>query len=70
MIQLVNDILQLSHLDSVSETHAQPDMETVDLLDVAKDCVERQKLNAQRSFISPDLSGRERQSTWQPGSAG
>ena len=52
MIQLVNDILQLSHLDSVSETHAQPDMETVDLLDVAKDCVERQKLNAQRSFIS------------------
>ena len=27
-------------------------METVDLLDVAKDCVERQKLNAQRSFIS------------------
>ena len=46
------DILQLSHLDSVSETHAQPDMETVDLLDVAKDCVERQKLNAQRSFIS------------------
>ena len=52
MIQLVNDILQLSHLDSVSETHAQPDMEAVDLLDVAKDCVERQKLNAQRSFIS------------------
>ena len=52
MIQLVNDILQLSHLDSVSETHAQLDMETVDLLDVAKDCVERQKLNAQRSFIS------------------
>ena len=35
MIQLVNDILQLSHLDSVSETHAQPDMETVDLLDLS-----------------------------------
>ena len=52
MIQLVNDILQLSHLDSVDESGTQPDMETVDLLEVAKDCVERQKLNAQRSFIS------------------
>lgn len=52
MIQLVNDILQLSHLDSASETGIQPAMETVDLLDVVKDCVERQKLNAQRSFIS------------------
>ena len=52
MIQLVNDILQLSHLDSASETNTLPAMETVDLLDVAKECVERQKLNAQRSFIS------------------
>ena len=69
MIQLVNDILQLSHLDSVSETHAQPDMETVDLLDVAKDCVERQKLNAQRSFIS--LTYLERAPEYlEPGSAG
>ena len=33
MIQLVNDILQLSHLDNVSETGAAPAMETVDLLD-------------------------------------
>ena len=52
MIQLVNDILQLSHLDSVSEVGGQSSAETVDLLEVAKDCVERQKLNAQRSFIS------------------
>ena len=54
MIQLVNDILQLSHLDNMSENPgSQPvQMETVDLLDVAKECVERQKMNAQRSFIS------------------
>ncbi len=52
MIQLVNDILQLSHLDNVSETGNEPVMETVDLLDVAKECVERQKMNARRSYIS------------------
>ena len=44
MIQLVNDILQLSKLDTVSETGDTPVMETVDLLEVAKECVERQKL--------------------------
>ena len=52
MIQLVNDILQLSHLDNVSETGNEPVMETVDLLDVTKECVERQKVNAKRSYIS------------------
>ena len=52
MIQLVNDILQLSHLDNVSETGAAPAMETVDLLDVARECVERQKVNARHSYIS------------------
>lgn len=52
MIQLVNDILQLSNLDNVSETGASPTMETVDLLDVAQECVERQKVNARRSYIS------------------
>ena len=52
MIQLVNDILQLSHLDNVSETGNEPAMETVNLLDVAKECVERQKVNAKRSYIS------------------
>ena len=52
MIQLVNDILQLSKLDTVSETGDTPVMETVDLLEVAKECVERQKLNARRAYIS------------------
>ena len=52
MIQLVNDILQLSNLDNVSETGAEPEMEVVDLLDVARECVERQKLNARRAYIS------------------
>ena len=52
MIQLVNDILQLSSLDNASETGSDPEMETVDLLNVAKECVERQKLNARRAYIS------------------
>ena len=39
-------------MDNVSESHDTPQMETVDLLDVAKECVERQKVNAQKSFIS------------------
>ena len=52
MIQLVNDILQLSSLDNVSETSSMPEMEVVDLLDVAKECVERQKLNARHAYIT------------------
>ena len=52
MIQLVNDILQLSKLDNASETGFEPEMETVDLLDVARECVDRQKLNARRAYIS------------------
>ena len=52
LIQLVNDILQLSNLDNVSEAGTPLTMETVDLLEVARECVERQKVNAKRSFIS------------------
>ena len=57
MLQLVNDILQLSKLDSASETGNTPAMEVVDLLDVAKECVERQKLNARRAYISLSYLG-------------
>ena len=57
MIQLVNDILQLSHLDNVSETGSEPVMETVDLLEVAKDCVERQKMNARHAYITLTYMG-------------
>lgn len=57
MIQLVNDILQLSQLDNVSSAETPPAMETVDLLDVARDCVERQKVNARRSYISLTFLG-------------
>ena len=45
-------ILQLSNLDNVSEAGTPLTMETVDLLEVARECVERQKVNAKRSFIS------------------
>ncbi len=57
MLQLVNDILQLSKLDSASETGNTPAMEVVDLLDMAKECVERQKLNARRAYISLSYLG-------------
>ncbi len=57
MLQLVNDILQLSKLDSASETGSTPAMEVVDLLDVARECVERQKLNARRAYISLSYLG-------------
>ena len=57
MIQLVNDILQLSHLDSAAETSSAPDMEVVDLLDVARDCVERQKLNARHAYVTLNYLG-------------
>ena len=52
MIQLVNDILQLSNLDNVTEVGTPPTMERVDLLDVARECAERQKMNAKRAYIS------------------
>ena len=45
-------ITYLRSLDNVSETGAAPAMETVDLLDVARECVERQKVNARHSYIS------------------
>ena len=44
--------MQLSNLDNVSEAGTPLTMETVDLLEVARECVERQKVNAKRSFIS------------------
>lgn len=57
MIQLVNDILQLSRLDHASEHDSAPAMEPVDLLEVARECVERQKLNARRSYITLSYLG-------------
>ena len=52
MIQLVNDILQLSHLDDVSGAGEEPAMETVDLLEVARECAERQRVNARRAYVT------------------
>ena len=57
MIQLVNDILQLSKLDNASEAGNEPEMGVVDLLEVAQECVERQKLNARRTYISLSCLG-------------
>ena len=57
MIRLVNDILQLSHLDSVRPGGEAVTMETVDLLELARDCVERQKVNARHAYVALSYLG-------------
>ena len=46
MLRLVNDIIQLSHLDASGSTHDAPVMEPVDLAAIAGECAERLKVNA------------------------
>lgn len=57
MIRLVNDILQLSHLDSFRPEGEAVTMETVDLLELARDCVERQKVNARHAYVALSYLG-------------
>ena len=57
MIRLVNDIIQLSHLDSSSSTHDAPVMQTVDLAVLAKDCEDRLKMNARRAYVTLNFRG-------------
>jgi two-component system phosphate regulon sensor histidine kinase PhoR len=58
MIALVNDILELSHLDSMQgETQRAPVFETVDLAEIARGCVEHQKLNAKKAYITLSVQG-------------
>ena len=57
MIRLVNDILELSHLDGVRPEGEAVAMEQVDLLELAKECVERQKVNARHAYIALSYLG-------------
>ena len=57
MIRLVNDIIQLSHLDSSGNTHDAPVMQPVDLSVLAKDCEERLKMNARRAYVTLNFRG-------------
>ena len=57
MLHLVADIIQLTELDSMSSTHNDLTMTEVDLLDVAKACVDSLNLNAQKNFVSLEVSG-------------
>lgn len=52
MIALVNDILQLSRLDTFDRKGEDGRMERVDLLELARDCAERQKVNAKRAYVT------------------
>ena len=57
MLRLVNDIIQLSHLDASGSTHDAPAMEQVDLADIARDCAERLKVNARRAYVTLSCRG-------------
>ncbi len=57
MIVLVNDILELSHLDSLDAAKETQHKETVDLLDVVRDCAERQKVNAKHAYVALSYLG-------------
>ena len=58
MITLVNDILQLSKLDSMSERMERcPVFEQVDLADIARRCAEQQRLNAQKAYVTLVCAG-------------
>ena len=57
MLRLVNDIIQLSHLDASGSTHDSPSMEPVDLSVIAKECAERLMVNARRSYVTLSCRG-------------
>lgn len=70
MIQLVNDILQLSSLDNASEAGSEPEMETVDLLTVAKDYGRAPEAECPPGLHLAELSGRKCSCARQPCPAG
>ena len=61
MLRLVNDIIQLSHLDASGSTHDTPVMEPVDLSVIARECAERLKVNARRAYVTLNFRGESAQ---------
>ena len=57
MLRLVNDIIQLSHLDASGSTRNVPVMEPVDLAVIARECAERLKVNARRAYVTLNCRG-------------
>ena len=57
MLRLVNDIIQLSHLDASGSTRNAPVMEPVDLAVIARECAERLKVNARRAYVTLNCRG-------------
>ncbi len=57
MLRLVNDIIQLSHLDSSGSTRNPPVMERVDLAEIARECADRLKVNARRAYVTLNYVG-------------
>lgn len=60
MIALVDDILQLSQLDTMSVTiDTDPQFEQINLYDVGHDCIERLNINAKRAYVTLAFEGQD-----------
>ena len=70
MLRLVNDIIQLSHLDASGSTRNVPVMEPVDLAVIARECAERLKVNARRAYVTLNCRGGQRPGDGLPQLAG
>ncbi len=57
MLALVEDILHLSKLDSARDSASSPVFEPLDLHEMAKNCIDRLRINAHRSYITLSLDG-------------
>ncbi len=67
MLRLVNDIIQLSHLDASDSGQDAAVMETVDLAGIARECAERLKVNARRAYVTLNYQGESAVVTGAPG---
>ncbi len=60
MITLVEDILRLSQLDTMSETvDNNAPFEQMNLYAIGKECIERQAINAKRAYVTLALEGQD-----------
>ena len=57
MLRLVNDIIQLSHLDASGSGQDDLVREPVDLAVLAQECAERLKVNARRTYVTLNCRG-------------
>ncbi len=60
MIILVEDILRLSQLDTMSErADGAPQFEQINLYELGLECIERQSINAKRAYVTLAIEGQD-----------